>query len=134
MTDQAVDGEEAQSLAWARALVRDAAWVLHQPTCTVARASKLHAERSGTYTSTVNQEPVNDPVLEMDDGNAFVARAGNFLQLSEADVKFFLEAQEGVRELVRVLAMVGAGSKIPKSMTGLLIRSALQAQVQKLSA
>jgi hypothetical protein len=99
---------------------------------TVGRCAKLH-EPGGTYVSTVNpEEPLEEPVLELDSGHTFVARAGNFLQLSDADVKFYNEAVEGVRELLTVMVMVSAGGKIAKTMSRVLLQSALQQQVQKL--
>lgn len=127
------ENEPLESLAWARALVDERAWVIHQPTCTVGRVVKLHAA-GGTYTSPINQEPVQDPVLELEEGHALVARPGTFIKLSEADANFYSEAQGAIRELLTAMVMVAAGSKIPKTMTQLLLRSALQAQLLKLGA
>ena len=69
---------------WAEGLAASRAWVLVKGTSVVGRALKLHAP--GEYTSPVNDQPVDAPVLELLGGHAFVAQEGdaaNFVEIDE---------------------------------------------------
>lgn len=106
--------------------------VLHVPTLVVGTVrARWYA---GQYVSLVNGEPVPGDVLELDDGNAFVARPGAFLTMGKAEVRFFETMQEGLAGLVAVAARGGTASGVEPETGYTLTVAALRAQLAALEA
>ncbi len=79
------------------------------------------------YTSSYNDLPTKGPVLELEDGNSFVARGeSEFVPLEDKEVQYFLFVQTKVGEIAQKVAAVGSGRGMNLAKTLLLIGVALR--------
>jgi hypothetical protein len=126
MTEPAPPPEEDKH-AWARKLADDGTWILHTGTRTVSKVVKFYDGVNDTYISTYNGQPTKGPVIELEDGNTFVAKAEfEFVPMEEEEVKFFQFVQMKVGEVTRACAELGATKKMTMAKTMLLVGTALR--------
>lgn len=87
---------------WAMALVARRAMVLHVPTQTIGAAVRFFAK--GAYISPINQLPVDEAVVELLGGNAFVAKHESvFIELSEAEIQYHGIVSAQIAGVLRML-------------------------------
>jgi hypothetical protein len=115
---------------WATKLETERAWVMHVPTHTIGRVAKFY--EPFTFISPVNRRAVERAVIELEDGNNFIAVEESFIPLTSNEAGFFMFAQDQLRELltgwVQRAAMVG----IQYETLGILISASLRTQLTAL--
>jgi hypothetical protein len=113
--------------AWAQELADGQRWVLHTPSRSVARVKSFYDGVDRVIVSKVNDRPVQGPVLELEDGNTFMAELRAFVSLTEPEVRFFMSTQKTVGMAAKVCAEQAAGAGMAKETALLLIGVALRA-------
>lgn len=112
---------------WAEGLAASRAWVLVKGTSVVGRALKLHAP--GEYTSPVNDQPVDAPVLELLGGHAFVAQEGdaaNFVEIDERAANYYRAMLQSLGRVLAESMTMGESLGVGKELAPVLVRSALE--------
>jgi hypothetical protein len=102
-------------------------YVMHVPTHTI-ECVKAYYE-VGEYVSPANHEPVQVPVIELMDGNSFVAIEKNFIPLTDNEAGFFVFAQQDLKETLTRWVQQAAKSGIIPETIGILISASLRAQL-----
>ena len=119
--------KEKPDTSWAAKLAADNTWVLHTGSRTVSKVLKFWDGENEVYTSSYNNFPTKGPVLELEDGNTFVARGeSEFVPLEDKEVQYFLFVQTTVGEIAQKVAAVGSGCGMNLAKTLLLIGVALR--------
>lgn len=118
--------------SWAKQLVSIRAMVLHVPTQVIGATVQFY--EPGEYISPINDKPVDEAIIRMHEGNAFVARAPtDFLPLTEAEIAYLQIVRAQLSGTVRLLCdrntLCGA---VPKAASVILI-SEMTDLVQKLT-
>ena len=121
-------GDDAKpGFRWAKDLEDERRYCLHAPTRTVAKVVRFFDGVEQQYRSTVNEQPVRGPVLQMDDGNAFCADDESaFISLSDDEVEYYLMVQTAAGVAAKQCAEEGARRQICKRTALLLIGVALR--------
>jgi hypothetical protein len=114
---------------WADALIRKQAWVLHLEALAVGPVKAFYDGVSSMWTSTVDGQPVPDPVLELENGHAFIASPAKFQEMNAASMRFFASLQHGISGLVSVAARSAAATGVSPETGYALTISALRAQL-----
>ncbi len=131
MTEQQTKAEPAGRVvpdySWAKKLADDGTWVLHTGSRMVSKVVKFYDGVTEQYTSTYNNKPTQGPVLELEDGNTFVARSeADFVPMEPEEVKFYQFIQLQYGQLTQRLAAAGAQQKMSMAKTLLLIGTSLR--------
>jgi len=114
--------------AWARSLEERRAWVLHAPTHMVSWVKSFYDGEGKVYVSTSNGKAVSGPVLELEDGNAFVAADESlFVPLSQDEADYYLYALGKVGACAKEVAEFGAANRVRKSTALLLLGTTMRA-------
>jgi hypothetical protein len=114
-------------MSWAAALAADRSWVLHTGSRTISRVKKFWDGELEVYTSTYNNQPTKGPVLELEDGNSFVARSeADFVSMEEKEVQFFQFVEMKISELATQLATVAVNQGMGIAKGGLLLGTAFR--------
>lgn len=85
----------------------------------VGTVARYWSGREGdAYQSTVNGTTIHDPVLELEDGNSMLARAGMFVELTGKETAFYLRLQKCTQDFVTEMATFAAqqGMQIQTAM------------------
>ncbi len=107
-------------------------YVLHVPTLVVGRVKARWYD--GQFVSPVNGKAVPGDVIQLEDGNAMVAKPGVFLKMGKPEIRFFQTVQEGLAGLVAVAAKTGHGAGVDLETGYTLTIAALRAQLAALEA
>ncbi len=110
-------------------LVDRQAWLLHNKTGVIGRARKLY-ER-GEYVGP-NARAVDNRVLELDTGDAFVASADAFTPLAEREVELIEKLGEMFSAAITVGVRMAGAMKIPLPFAAMLVLSCLRLQERAL--
>lgn len=104
--------------------------VLHLGTLSIGRVARILAP--GEHVG-LNGEPVVEEVVELADGNRFLAREGAFVELSGEELGLIAQAEDEVRTLVMGAAVVMKELGVAPDRAALLVRTVLSRQLRTLS-
>jgi hypothetical protein len=100
-------------MVW-NAWVDAGAYVFHIPTGTVGKAKKFWDGVTERWLSPLNNRAVEVAVLELEDGNAFMAtNPDDWTALTNAEVRYFNALQQGLGGLIQVAARNASSQGIP---------------------
>lgn len=85
-------------------VVENKGYVLHRPTGIVAQAVRFYPP--GEYHSGGNEEEpvIEESVIGLADGNAFLSESGDLLVMDEQDVRAYRSFQQALGEIIKVAA------------------------------
>ena len=109
------------------------AWVMHLPTGVVGRAEKYYDADKHLFFPDDSPAALDKPVLRLHQGHALLAVDENFLELSTAEVSFYVHALAMQEEAVLEMAKLGGNSQIEPGKGLMLVRSVLSAQLSVLN-
>jgi len=93
----------------------------------VSRVKSFYDGIGEVYVSTSNGKPVKGPVLELEDGNTFVAPTEElFVELTPQEADYHALAQTEVAQAAKRVAEAGASRAIRKETALLLLGAALR--------
>jgi hypothetical protein len=118
------------NMMWAVKLAEEHAWVIHVPTHTIQQVKQFYEARE--FISPLNKLPVKDPVIELDDGNSFIAIEDNFIPLTENEAGFFVFTQGELKDLLTTWVVKAAKASVLPETIGILISATLRAQLAAL--
>lgn len=119
--------------SWADGLIVRQAWVLHVATLTIGPVKHFYDGETTKYKSTIDGGEVPSPVLELQTGHGFVSTdPTGFVELSAADVRFYLSLQIGFRGICELSLKNAVATHVPMSKAQILLVAALRAQLQAL--
>jgi hypothetical protein len=121
---------EVDPMLWAAKMQDEHAWVIHVPTHTIQRVKQFY--QAHEFISPVNKLAVKDPVIELDDGNNFLAIEENFVPLTQNEAGFFVFAQGELKDLLTTWVQKAAKASILPETIGILISATLRAQLMAL--
>lgn len=124
MSDEAIRGAQQQF-----AQDKVGTWLLHVPTGTVGKVAAVYAPGEyGHPKPRYGPRPrVQEPVIEFEDGNSFLARPENFRVLSEGDQLTFAAATAGLKTLMAEIVEVASRGGAMFGSTPESLRVVLQA-------
>ena len=89
---------------WAKALVERRATIMHAETQVIGVAKRFYDGVTEKFTSSVNGAEVDAPILELYEGNAFIAEKEEaFVELAEGEVQYQNIARAQVDGVMRML-------------------------------
>ena len=128
MTDEQMPDTEPESkYQWAEDLGEQKAWVLHTPSRAVSRVKAFYDGVARVMVSEINRLPVKGPVVELEDGNTFVAEQRCFVAMEPREVDYYQAAQKTVGLAAKAAAENAAARGIPKTTALMLLGVALRA-------
>jgi hypothetical protein len=126
---------EGDPLQWARALGAGTAMVMHIPTDTVAKVKAFYDGVTTKFISPITNEPVNGPVLVMEDGNSFMAEdEKSFHRMTMQQAQFYRTMQRVIANTLREAAQLLKSLGIPVDVGVSLLVATLKAQLRVLEA
>lgn len=125
---------DAEENLWAKKLVDDNAWVMHIGARVIGRVTRFFDGKGSVHVSSVNNQPVQGPVLQLEQGHAFVATPDAFIRLSEVEAEFYRGAQLFVAGALAELMMVARTQGIRLPTANILTIAALRTQASTLEA
>lgn len=147
MKQPETDEERTRREAWEgllRVAVETRATLLHPETGVVGQAARFW--EAGTFHPPEGslgealageevQKVVEEAVLELADGNAFLARVGAFISLSEAEAAVHAQVVESLRDLVTgAFVVLAAAPNADRGRAAAVVLAALRSQARALSA
>lgn len=121
---------------WAADAIAKGATLLHRSSCIVGVPTKFYDGKEEAWTSSVNGEPVPDPVIELDAGgevrHGLLAVPEEFLVLTENEVRFYKGIQQGLAAIVAVAARGAAGNGVDLDAGFALLSCAFRTQLAAL--
>lgn len=117
---------------WAEDLIVREAWVFHVETYAVGRARKFYDGVESVYYSRANDAPVRGAVLELESGHALMAVPEKWLELTNAELRYFQALQEGFNGLIVVAAKNAKDSGVELEKGLAMLISILRAQLAAL--
>lgn len=119
-------------LEWAKRFVEQRSWVLHVDTRTVGQVAELFDAEGNPYTPPGQDKPLRDPVLRLEQGHTFVARAGAFIEFTAREAQFFRDAQGILARACHEMAVQGGKLNVVAQSGALLMAAALRAQLREI--
>jgi hypothetical protein len=86
------------------------------------------------FVSSINQQTVKGPVLQLDAEHHLIATEANFIELNEGETAFFTAIQKALTGALAEMVKVGAELKIPPQTLALLLTATLRTQCMALEA
>jgi hypothetical protein len=123
---------EKDDLKWAQDFVDRGALVMHIETRTVGKVVELFDGEGKKYTPPGQDRATLAPVIGMENGNTFVAKPGNFIELGNAERLFFAEAQAKLADCLADIAMTGGKIGVMAQTGALMLATVLRAQLREL--
>jgi hypothetical protein len=124
---------DEEDLGWAQTLVDDHAVVMHVETRTVGRVEELYDGQGKLYTPPgEGARPVKHPVLKLDRGHTFVAKAGSFVRFEPREASYFQDVQAAIAGTLGEVAQLGAAKGVQGPTAFLLMAAALRQQLREL--
>jgi hypothetical protein len=123
---------KADDLGWAKDFVSRNAWVLHVESRVVGKVVALYDGEGKKWVGQIDPRPVQEPVLKLEQGHTFIAKAGSFIELAEKEAQFVSEAQAGLSAIVGAAAQrAGALGVVPQACA-LLLAAAFAQQLREI--
>ena len=123
-----------ETKAWAEDLIARKAWMFHVETYAVGQASKFYDGVTEKRISPINGVPVQAEILELDTGHALLANPEKWMELTAAELKFFLALQEGFNGLITIAAKNARDSGVELEKGLAMLIAIFRAQLAALEA
>ncbi len=120
-------------------LAQEKKWVFHPPSGVIGRVVDFFDGEEKVFVSTVNGFPVRAPIVQLESGHALLmkdtpnADDPSLIEISAQEVGVFLATTRAMNTVLVEVAKLSAEQGVPPDTAMLLMRSALQAQIAKLS-
>lgn len=124
--------ETQDSEAWAKKAVADGTWLLHRGAFVAGKAAHYFDGVDEKFISPENNNPVCGPVLQLDNGHAFLVVEDHFAVLAERDVQFLKTATNAMIETLKQVGAFAVACKVPEDIGVRLVVGALYAQARAL--
>jgi hypothetical protein len=123
----------SDDLEWARHLVERGAVVMHLPTNVIGKAVRLH-DAEHPYQPEPERRPVTAPVLELEPGHTFVAKADAFIELTPREARLYEHVRLALHQSMIESMRVAAAMQIQPRTAITVVVSALRTQGAMLEA
>lgn len=125
-----------QPPAWSiEELVERQAYVMHVETQVAGKCVRLY--KPGEWTSPINNQPVTDPVLELDTGDTFVLKPMKpdaIVPMSQREVDLYDGFTKIMGKALEIALRMGRSSQMPKLNALLIISVSLNMQQTRVRA
>jgi hypothetical protein len=123
------------TMGWAEQYVAKKAWLVSVEHDVIGQASKYFDGTIHKYVSAENGREVAVPVIEFDDGNAFIANdPEKFMELTGHALIYYKFLQKNVSDLLRMVMAPQSRIGIPRKSASYILISTLETVVNMLKA
>lgn len=119
---------------WCRRVVADKVWLLHTTSLVIGPAEEWWDGKTRVFQSSVNELPVEGPVLKLANGHTFTANPNAFLELGGNAVGFFQVVDDRFTAFMKGAIQHAQQAKIDPEACMVLLVAVLKSHLRTLES